>query len=160
MIIRPPAHERDRAWMRHVWETSWGGLSMVSRGSVYHLESLHALMALDDDGVHMGLATWSIRDGQAELVSLNALVENQGVGSALVAGVEERVRESGGTRLWLITSNDNLRALAFYQKRGYRLVELLPGAVDQARAIKSDIPQVADNGIPIHDEILLAKDLT
>ncbi|PAV35534.1 GNAT family N-acetyltransferase, partial [Bacillus licheniformis] len=57
------------------------------------------------------------------------------------------------------TTNDNMRALMFYQKRGYTLAELYVNAVDKARKVKPEIPFVADNGIPIRDEILLVKDL-
>jgi hypothetical protein len=57
--------------------------------------------------------------------------------------------------VWLITTNDNLNALRFYQKRGFRLAALYPGAVDESRTIKPQIPLVGENGIPLHDEIRL-----
>lgn len=62
-------------------------------------------------------------------------------------------------RLWLITTNDNVGALVFYQKAGFRLVAVYPDAVNQARKLKPQIPLVAENGIPIRDEIELALDL-
>lgn len=63
------------------------------------------------------------------------------------------------TRISLITTNDNLHALGFYQKRDYRLIEIFPNAVEKAREIKPEIPLVANNGIPIKDEILLRKNI-
>lgn len=60
-------------------------------------------------------------------------------------------------RIWLITTNDNLNALGFYQKRGFRIKAVYPGAVDEARRIKPEIPLAASNGIPIRDEIELEK---
>ena len=57
-----------------------------------------------------------------------------------------------------MTTNDNLSALRFYQRRGFRLVKIWPGAVDAARkSLKPTIPQVGQNGIPIHDEIDLCR---
>jgi hypothetical protein len=55
----------------------------------------------------------------------------------------------------LVTTNNNLRALAFYQKRVFRLVRLVPGAVEQSRKLKPSIPQVDAAGLPIRDELHL-----
>jgi len=71
----------------------------------------------------------------------------------------ERLRAHGVHRLWVTTTNDNLSALAFYQKRGFHLRHLRPGAVDETRRIKPSIPPVAGNGIPIRDEIELCRNL-
>jgi hypothetical protein len=58
----------------------------------------------------------------------------------------------GCRRLWLLTSNDNLRALGFYQQRGLRLCALHAGALARDRALKPEIPEVnPDNGIPLRD---------
>jgi hypothetical protein len=53
----------------------------------------------------------------------------------------------------LTTTNDNVDALRFYQRRGFRLAELRPGAVDRSRQEKPQIPRTGDYGIPLHDEI-------
>jgi len=55
----------------------------------------------------------------------------------------------------VITSNDNLSALGFYQRRGFRLVAVYQNAIDAAREIKPNIPQIGMENIPIHDEIEL-----
>jgi hypothetical protein len=59
--------------------------------------------------------------------------------------------------VWLITSNDNLNALRFYQRRGYRLAAVHRDAIVLARQIKPEIPLVGDFGIPLTDEIELEK---
>lgn len=136
----------------------WGGDTMVSQGIEHQLQDLSALLAKDGDRP-VGAATVYINhsEAEAELVSLNALTGGQGIGSALLQHVEETLRRIHVRRLYLITSNDNVRALAFYQKRGYRLKALFSGAIDTARLKKPSIPQVGLNGIPLHDEILLEK---
>jgi GNAT superfamily N-acetyltransferase len=93
------------------------------------------------------------------LTSLNAVAAGKGVGSALLAAVENAVRAAGACRLWLITTNDNVDALRFYQRRGFRLTRLHAGAVDEARRLKPTIPAIGEYGIPIHDEIVLEKAL-
>jgi hypothetical protein len=63
-------------------------------------------------------------------------------------------------RLWVLTTNDNVDALRFYQRRGFRLAGLNPGAVDGARAtLKPEIPVVGAHGIPLRDELVLDKRL-
>jgi hypothetical protein len=58
--------------------------------------------------------------------------------------------------VWLVTTNDNLVALRFYQRRGFRLSALRPGAVDEARRrLKPAIPDAGAFGIPLRDELEL-----
>ena len=90
-------------------------------------------------------------------MSINATVEGLGAGSALISAVEQAVNRAGVGRIWLITSNDNLDALRFYQRRGYRITAVYPNAIDEARKLKPTIPQVGYYEIPIHDEIELEK---
>ena len=52
-----------------------------------------------------------------------------------------------------------MRALAFYQKRGFRLVGLVPGAIDEERSLKPSIPLVDSAGLPIRDELYLELQL-
>jgi N-acetylglutamate synthase-like GNAT family acetyltransferase len=67
----------------------------------------------------------------------------------------EEARIRGCRRLFLITTNDNLNALGFYQKRGFEIVAIYRGAVNESRKRKPSIPQVGMNGIPLRDEIEL-----
>jgi RimJ/RimL family protein N-acetyltransferase len=69
--------------------------------------------------------------------------------------VKEVARQHGCQRVWLITTNDNLNALRFYQKRGFELVAVHRRAIDEARKIKPEIPLIGEYGIPIRDEIEL-----
>ena len=90
-----------------------------------------------------------------EVVTLDSLRPGRGIGTALIEAVKSAASAAGCRRLWLITTNDNLHALGFYQKRGFRLVAVHPGAVDAARRLKPEIPLNGNDGIPIRDEIEL-----
>lgn len=107
----------------------------------------------------MGVATYVVEDGRAELVTLDALREGAGVGRRLVEAVAEAARAQGTRELVVMTTNDNLRALRLYQRAGFRLHELRAGAVEEARRLKPSIPQVGNDGIPIRDELDLVHPL-
>jgi GNAT superfamily N-acetyltransferase len=99
------------------------------------------------------LATYRLDDDQCELVSLNSLLEKHGIGSALVEAVREEAGAAGCRRLWLITTNDNLPAQAFYEKQGFALVQVHRHALTESRRLKPEIPLVGVNGLPIRDEL-------
>ena len=88
-----------------------------------------------------------------EILSLDSLKENRGIGSRLLGEAVEEARRAGCARVMLITTNDNLRALRFYQKRGFDMVRIYRNAVDESRKIKPEIPLIGDHGIPIKHEI-------
>jgi predicted N-acetyltransferase YhbS len=132
------------------------GSSRVARlGEVIEAADLPGLVA-EREGERLGLLTWILDGDQLEVLSLHCRVENAGAGSALLQAAAELAAGRGCRRLWLLTTNDNLRALGFYQRRGLRLCALHAGAVDRDRALKPEIPEVnPDNGIPVRDLIEL-----
>jgi ribosomal protein S18 acetylase RimI-like enzyme len=152
------AEESDDSWLNRVFTESWGSNTVVSRGREHRLDRLPCLIA-EVDAERCGVATYSIEGDSAELVTIEALQPGRGVGSALLSAVIERVKHEGCRRLWLVTSNDNLDAVRFYQRRGFRLVAVHIGAVDAARGVKPQIPEMGSYGIAIHDEIELALEL-
>ncbi len=156
--IRFPQSPADQAWLTDLWREEWGGETMISRGQTYRLSDLQPLIAWAG-GNRVGLATYYISGDACELISLNAQVTGKGVGTALLATLENVARQDGCRRVWLITSNDNVDALRFYQQRGYRLTALHLNAVDEARKLKPSIPLIGHNGIPIHDEWEMTKPL-
>ena len=151
IVIRAPLVS-ERAWLERQLLESWGSLIVVSRGRVHDASRLSALVAVRGDEL-VGLATFAVGDAECELVTLDALRRREGVGSALLARVAQQAAERGCRRVWLITTNDNINGLRFYQRRGMRLVAVHPGAVDEARRLKPSIPVVGEHGIPIHDEL-------
>ena len=149
----------DRDWVtRHVRE-HWSAEIVVAHGTLYHPAALPGFVA-EMDGEVAGLVTFHIAGDACEIVTLDSLHPDQGIGTALVEAVKVAAGAAGCRRLWLITTNDNLHALGFYQKRGFRLVAVHPGAVDAARRLKPEIPLIGNDGIPIRDEIELEIVLT
>jgi ribosomal protein S18 acetylase RimI-like enzyme len=118
------------------------------------------------DGRVVGLVSWlADADAAARTAEVRALVvageaQGRGVGRALMVAAAAALGEAGVHRAWLVTTNDNLAALALYQKAGWRLAALRPGAIDEARrTLKPGIPATGDHGIPLRDELELELDL-
>ena len=114
--------------------------------------------AFDGDGC-VGLVTYELDGGACEIVTIDALREGEGIGTALLEAVVDAAREAGCKRVQLLTTNNNVRALAFYQKRGFRLVALKAGEIDEQRKLKPSIPEVDSAGLPIRDELHLELSL-
>jgi GNAT superfamily N-acetyltransferase len=107
----------------------------------------------------VGLITYRFGADDCEIVTFNSLIEGQGIGTALIDAVKAVAVEENCTRMWLITTNDNMQALRYYQKRGFRLVAVYPSALDESRKIKPEIPLFGKDGIPLRDEIELEMSL-
>jgi catechol 2,3-dioxygenase-like lactoylglutathione lyase family enzyme len=148
----------DRPWMAGLLHQSWGSTQVVSRGRVHDASQLPGLVA-EASGERVGLATYCVQGDQCELVSLDALVPRSGVGGTLLSAAKDAAFMEGCRRLWLITTNDNLDALRFYQRRGLRLAAVHRDAVDRAREMKPQIPEVGSFGIGVHDELELEVEL-
>ena len=131
---------------------------MISRGNVYRPEQLEGFVVEEGDE-WIGLLTFFIKDSECEVTSIDSLREGQGIGSKLIDQAVEEARARGCRRLFLITTNDNLNALGFYQKRGFEIAAIYRGAVNESRKIKPGIPLVGYNNIPLRDEIELEMSL-
>jgi GNAT superfamily N-acetyltransferase len=144
----------DRAWVENLLEDRWGSTRILSRGRVHQASELPAYILWEED-TRMGLLTYHIEGASCEIVTLDSLAEGKGIGTALIYALCDRAVDLGFDRLWVITTNDNLPALRFYQKRGFRVTAFYPGAVEESRRLKASIPLVGHAGIPIRDEIQL-----
>ena len=100
-----------------------------------------------------GLLTYQVIGDMLEIVTLNAIDRRAGIGTILIEAAIGAARRYGSRQIRLTTTNDNIDALRFYQRRGFRLAELRPGAVDRSRQVKPAIPRAGEYGIPLHDEI-------
>jgi GNAT superfamily N-acetyltransferase len=134
-------------------------LRIARRGELVDASACPAFLAWSGDEL-VGVATYVVAEADCELLTLHATTQFGGIGTALVAAVKDAATGAGCTRLWVATTNDNVDALRFYQRRGFRLARLRPGAVDESRRLlKPEIPIVGDHGIELRDELELEMDL-
>jgi GNAT superfamily N-acetyltransferase len=151
LLVREP-HPAEQARVEEHLRRSWGSTIIVTRGRAHDASRLPTLVATHGEEI-VGIATYRLEGGECELLTLDALEKRHGIGSALLGRVGEVAAANGCRRVWLITTNDNLDAIRFYQRRGMRLVAVHSGAIDDARRIKPGISEVGEFGIPIHDEL-------
>lgn len=150
------AVDADREWIREKLVESWGSSLVALRGLLIDPATLPALIYGENEGV---LHHRALDDLTYEIVTLEAFRQWRGIGTALVTRVAEIARAGGFRELTVVTTNDNLDALRFYQSREFRLFALRPGAVDRARALKPDIAPSGNYGLPIRDEVELRRPL-
>lgn len=131
---------------------------MVSRGKIYLPEQLEGFV-VEDNNEWIGLLTFFITNNECEVTSIDSLRTGMGIGTILLNETIKEARERDCRRIFLMTTNDNLNALGFYQKRGFELVAVHRGAVNESRKIKASIPYIGMNNIPLRDEIELEMSL-
>jgi len=149
-----PIEEKDNEWVSSLLAKQWGSTIIVSRGKTHQANKLPGFIALIE-AKKVGLITYFIENNDCEIVTLDSLVEGKGVGIALLEKVKKVAKEKNCKRVWLITTNDNMEALRFYQKRGFVLSALYPNALEQSRKLKPEIPKIGRDNIPLRDEIEL-----
>ena len=148
----------DRPWVGRLLADRWGAKEVVSRGRLHDASELPGFGAFDGDRP-VGLATYAIEGDSCECVTFDSIAEGAGVGTALLGAVAAAARAAGCGRLWLITTNDNLPALRFYQNHGFRLVAVHREALAESRKLKPSIPLIGRDGIPLRDELELELQL-
>lgn len=156
MIEIRPIRTEDIALIHKITGEIWGSNIIVVHFDRYDVDDLPGLAAVLDDQI-AGFLHYEIKGDSCEVLTLLSLQERKGVGSALMQAVEDLALSNGCSLMHLVTTNDNLHALGFYQRRGFHLSQLYPGRVDLERELKPAIPELGENGIPIRDEIRLEK---
>jgi GNAT superfamily N-acetyltransferase len=157
-LIRP-TDEYDRPFIRDFITRRWKAEAVVVHGDFFYPTELPGFVA-EQDHETLGLITYMIKKNQCEIVTLDSLKECHGVGTQLIEAVKTRAVETGCTWIYVITTNDNLPALGFYQKRGFTIKAMVINAVEKSRILKPSIPLTGYEGIPIRDEIELEMSLT
>jgi GNAT superfamily N-acetyltransferase len=153
-----PYRSSDRAWAERLMNDEFGGPLHARRGELIDVLALPGFFA-EQGGRPVGLLTYRRENSDCELVFIGAVERHRGIGSELVAALRKEVADCD--RIWLVTTNDNLEALRFYQRRGFVLSALRPGAVDDARKrVKPQLPTVGEFGIPMRDELELELHLS
>jgi ribosomal protein S18 acetylase RimI-like enzyme len=153
-----PLTSTDHDWISQIMITEWGAEIAVAHGEIFYPASLPGFAAFIKSD-HVGLLTYSIVRNDCEIVTLNSWRENIGVGAALIGASRESAIQAGCTRLRVVTTNNNLRALRFYQKRGFFITEVRENAIAKSRLLKPQIPFFDNDGRPISDEIELEMKL-
>ena len=145
--------EKDREWIKKLIMKEWGSEKIISQGRAYYPHKLSGFAAVSNEK-YLGMITYAPRKERCKLISLNALRKGKGIGTSLLEAVKKSVRKIGCKKIFLATTNDNLDALRFYQKRGFNIKAVYLESITCARKkLKPEIPLIGNHGIPIRDEI-------
>jgi 2-oxo-4-hydroxy-4-carboxy--5-ureidoimidazoline (OHCU) decarboxylase/GNAT superfamily N-acetyltransferase len=146
----------DRDWAAELLTAGFGTPVQARLGELVDPMTLDGLVA-EAEGRPIGFATvQESSDRGMEVVTLVADPPGQGAGTALLDTAWHVAAASGHHRLWLVTTNDNLRALRFFLRRGMHVAAVHAGAVERDRELKPEIPPFnGDNGLPIRDLVEL-----
>lgn len=158
MFVIREINENDKEIVTHLIVENWGSSIIVSKGKVYDVFSLPGFIA-ESDGKIIGLITYNVHGYECEITTLDSYTENKGIGSRLIEEVIKIARENNCYRIWLVTTNDNTKAIRFYQKRGFTITAIYINAIRKSREIKPQIPLFGFDNIPILHEIVFEQRL-
>lgn len=130
----------------------WYSTKIIVRGKEIDISTADGIMVEENDEIK-GLVTYILNHEICEIMSLDSIDESRGIGTTLVNKVIDIAREHGCKKIVLITTNDNINAIRFYQKRGLDMVQIYHNALDISRKLKPEIPLIGDNNIPLKHEI-------
>jgi N-acetylglutamate synthase-like GNAT family acetyltransferase len=143
---------KDSSWI-HEFLRRGGADFIVSRGRKIFPAEIEGYCAENSSGRKIGLVTFEFTADQCEVVTLDAFEQFQGIGTALINQVIETVRKRDCHRVWLITTNDNIDAIRFYQRRGFVMCAIYKDALELSRKLKPSIPLIGCYGINMRDEL-------
>jgi ribosomal protein S18 acetylase RimI-like enzyme len=155
-VLVREATDEDRPAARQLFHRDFGRTKIVAFGEVLDVDQVPALVAVMHADPSGALAYRLLGDA-LHIVALatDPMWQRSGVGGYLVAEAELIARRLKLTRLVVATTNDNLPALYFYQRRGYRMTALVPESI----TIQTHQQVAGFAGIPVRDEIRLEKRL-
>lgn len=130
----------------------WESTNIIVRGKIIDGTILDGFVAMKNNNI-IGLITYKIEESECEIISLNSFIKNKGIATSLIERTKQIANANKCDRLKLITTNDNIKAMEFYQKRGFVFSNLYINAIETSRKLKPQIPLYAENGLPIRDEI-------
>lgn len=151
-IIKIDDSNRERA--NEILKEEWESTDIIIRGKVIDGTKLNGFIAKKENEEIIGLITYLIwENNECEIVSLNSNISKKGIGTKLIEKVKQVAKENGCKVVKLVTTNDNVNAIYFYQKRGFSISNIYIDAIKETRKLKPQIPKYAENGIEIKDEI-------
>ncbi len=144
--------EPNRALVNEFVERHWFTITMIVRGKEIDMTKADGFF-LAEDGNILGLVTYALYDDVLEIFSLDSLQKNRGIGTGLLEAAVQEAREQGCSKVVLITTNDNVDAMRFYQRRGFDMARLFRNVMERSRQLKPEMPLIGEHGIALRHEI-------
>ncbi len=156
-MVRPLSDD-DRFWKQEALCRVWGSTTVARMGALVDAAGLPGFVALAGERP-IGLLTFAPVGDEVEVVTIQVDREGAGTGRALMDAVLTHARTTQARRLWLVTTNDNVRAVGFYGRWGMDLVATISDGVAASRRVKPSIPLVGPDGIAVRHELVFERRL-
>jgi len=148
----------DQEWIKKISLDLWNSVKIVSQHKIYYTDKLSGILALYQD-TRAGLLLYSIDQPTLNIISLNTLFENIGIGSKLIERIEKIGIKKKLKKVRVTTTNDNIDALRFYQAKGFQIIKVNVDIMNKYRKLKPELPKLGFYNIEIRDEFVLEKAL-
>lgn len=151
MRVRP-IEDADRPWVAAALDEHLGGRLQARSGEIHDVSVLPGFLA-EEGGRPFGLVTLRFEGDEMEVAALAAVEQWRGAGTALLDAARAEAERAGCRRAWLITTNDNVDAIRFYQRRGWDWVAVHRDAMTENRRLKPELPDRGAYDIPLRHEL-------
>ncbi|MGA7272777.1 MAG: GNAT family N-acetyltransferase [Acidimicrobiia bacterium] len=129
--IRTFRYPQDYPAVRALWEHSGPGIQLgrsdESQEIVKKLQrdpELFLVAEVDDLIVGVVVGGFDGRRGIVYHLAVNQAYRSRGIAAALMETLEERLRAKGCLRSYLLVTKDNAAGMRFYERHGWRRMEL------------------------------------
>lgn len=146
-----PINSEFRPKVNQLIVDEWAGPMVITKGFSHDTSDSDGFISVTN-GELTGYALYNIYESQCEILVLQSLYENRGIGSALINAIIDVAKSKKCIRVWLITTNDNIHAIRYYQKFGFELTAVYINALDESRKLKQSIPLIGNDNIPLKHE--------
>lgn len=150
--------EENRKLLIPFIKENWHDIMMVIKGEQVDISEEDGFCILDGQNVE-AVVTYRMKNNICEITLLHTAKQQCGIGTRLVQEVIKAAREKGADTITVVTTNDNIGAIAFYQKIGFDMEMLYRNSMDYVRKLKPTVPAIGDNNIPLRHEIEFAMHL-
>lgn len=131
LSIRTFEYPADYPVVYHLWSTAGPGIHVRRSDDSAEIAKklqrdpdLFLLAELDGQVVGTVLGGFDGRRGMVYHLAVGSGYRQRGIGKALMAELENRLRQKGCIRYYLLVTNDNLDAMRFYQDLGWDEMDL------------------------------------
>ena len=149
MIVK--LDEKFRKEVNRFIKDNWAGPIVITKGIAHDTSNSEGFISVEDRTI-TGYILYEFREAQCEILVLESIKQNRGIGTALIEMVKKVAKEHNCTHVWLITTNDNIHAIRYYQKHGFDIEAVHINAIKKSRELKPSIPLIGDNDILIKHE--------
>jgi hypothetical protein len=96
-------HQRNR--VIKLFSELWGSTKMAISSGCYDIKNLKGFIAVQSNKI-LGIITYVSRKNEIEVISLDSLNENQGIGSKLLIEIEQKCIQESKNKIKIITTED------------------------------------------------------